>query len=90
MRGRITCDVQRRWTHSSCPLSASSGKRGIDSSIVVGIPDVLWLASVAFGVQYLVENGDHFVRTVVTINTTLQTRVENAEECRPSFILTKM
>lgn len=70
MRGRITCDVQRRrtrrWSHSSCPSSASSSKRGIASSTVLGIPDVLWVASGPFGVQYFAANADHLVQTVVT------------------------
>lgn len=70
MRGRITCDVQRsrtrRWSHSSCPSSASSSKRGIASSTVLGIPDVLWVASGPFGVKYFAANADHVVQTVVT------------------------
>lgn len=89
MRGKITCDIQRRWTPSSCPSTTSSGKRGIDSSTGVGIRDVLGLARVPFGVPYLVEYGEQLVRTVVTMITIFQAKVENAEECRPSFILSK-
>lgn len=70
MRDKITCDIQRsrtrRWSHLSCPSLVSSSKRGIASSTVLGIIDVLWVASGPFGVHYFAANADHLVQTVVT------------------------